>query len=109
MTSQGASPGREQINITVDAAVARALRVIAVRDGKSVPDLLRPSVERFVRARLKRDADLAASVNKLEASIVAEGEKRRRRGGGASISELRRERTAKPHNKGGGRPGVGSA
>jgi hypothetical protein len=90
MTPQGASHGKEQINLTVDAATARALRLIAVRDGTSVQELLRPRVERLVRDRLKRDSDLTESLRALESSIGAEDNRRRRRRGVAKVSELKR-------------------
>lgn len=88
MASKGASQ-KEQINLALDAPIARALRLIAVRDGKSVPELLRPGIERLVRGRLKQDPDLANSVTALESSIVAEQIRVANKRGVTSITELR--------------------
>jgi hypothetical protein len=97
MASQGASRGKEQINLSVDSATARALRLIAVRDGKSVPDLLRPGIERLVRHRLKHDADLAESARALESSVAAEQSRRRR--GVAPVTDLKRRDPPPPEKR----------
>lgn len=57
----------EQVNVSMDENTALALRLIATRDGVSVPDLLRPLVEDLVRERLK-DRYLAAAVDALKSS-----------------------------------------
>ena len=80
----GSGRRREQVNIAVDDDIALALRVIAARDGVSVPDLVRPMVDELVARRLEDD-HLAEAVRALRASRKTRSEDESR----AAVSKLR--------------------
>lgn len=60
--------GRPQANVPLDERELLALRAMATRDEVSVSVLLRPVVAGYIKRRLKRDPDLAASVKALQRS-----------------------------------------
>jgi hypothetical protein len=72
-----------------------ALRTIATRDQKSVSELLHPVVVRYIKSRLKRDPDLAASVEALQRSRERPGIRE-----GASVTPLSARGRKRPRGKG---------
>jgi len=86
--------------VSVDALTLLVLRTAAARDGVSVSELLRPTVERYARRRLS-DEDLRAAVEAISASRQREAEKKAKRSGGASVRRIDEKQA-----RSGGRPAV---
>lgn len=74
-----------QFNVPLAERYAVALRQLALRDDKSVPDTLRPAVEAFLEHALQQDSDLATAVEALLRS-------RLKRQPSAPVTELGRAR-----------------
>jgi len=55
----------QQFNVPLGDRHALALRAMTLRDEMSVPEVLRPVVERFIDQQLTADADLLAAVEAL--------------------------------------------
>jgi len=63
---------RFQVNVPLDSEHWHlVLRLLAERDGSTVPELLRPVIVRFLQREEKKDADLAEAVVQLERSREA--------------------------------------
>ena len=63
---------RFQVNVPLDSEHWHlVLRLLAERDGSTVPELLRPVIVRFLQREEKKDADLAEAVARLERSREA--------------------------------------
>lgn len=71
---------REQINVPVSERSALIARQLALIEGITVPELLRPTIEGYLSDRLKADDDLRAAV---EAAERARGRLR-----GATVTSL---------------------
>jgi hypothetical protein len=78
----------QQFNVPLAERYAVALRQLALRDDRSVPETLRPAVEAFLEHELEQDRDLATAVEALLRS-------RQRRQPPAPVSELGQARVAK--------------
>jgi len=75
-----ASRERFQVNVPLeDEHWHLVLLELAIREGKSVPELLRPVVVAYLRRQLRQDAMLAAAVANMEESRSGARDKRRRR------------------------------
>jgi hypothetical protein len=71
---------RFQVNVPLeDEHWHLVLLQLAIREGKSVPELLRPVVVGHLRRQLRQDAKLAAAVANLEESRSGARDKKRRR------------------------------
>lgn len=55
----------QQFNVPLGERYALALGALTMRDDMSVPEVLRPVVERFIDQQLAADADLLAAVEAL--------------------------------------------
>lgn len=71
---------RRQVNITIDSGLADVLDVLMVRDRTSLPAILRPVIEEFLREALST-REVAAAV---EAVRAAREQAEHRRSGSAS-------------------------
>ncbi len=85
-------PG-QQFNVPLEEHHAVALRQLALRDDKTVPEVLRPVIEAFLDQELGDDVDLKAAVEALlrsrhrksPAAVTRLGEARR--GKSRSVTE----------------------
>jgi hypothetical protein len=88
MARAGRSDGRFQVNVPLgDEHWHVALQQLSTRDGKSVPDLLRPVIVNFLKRKLAGDPKLAAAVEYLEQSRA---DARNRRQGNRNLAEVRK-------------------
>lgn len=78
----------QQFNVPLAERHAVALRQLAMRDDRSVPETLRPAVEAFLEHELEEDRDLTAAVEALLRS-------RQSRQASAPVRELGQARQAK--------------
>jgi hypothetical protein len=75
-----ASRERFQVNVPLeDEHWHLVLLQLAIREGRSVPELLRPVVVAYLKRQLRRDAKLAAAVANMEESRSGARDQRRRR------------------------------
>jgi hypothetical protein len=75
-----ASRERFQVNVPLeDEHWHLVLLQLTIREGKSVPELLRPVVIAYLKRELRKDAQLAAAVVNIGESRSGAREKRRRR------------------------------
>lgn len=72
---------REQVNVPIDERWVLVAKQAAQAEGCSVPELLRPVLERYLSELMDSDADIRDSVLALERA------RQRRRG--APVTELR--------------------
>jgi hypothetical protein len=83
----GASRERFQVNLPLeDEHWHLVLLQLAIREGKSVPELLRPVVVAYLKRQLQRDAKLAAAVASMEESRSEARRKKRQR---QNLAEIR--------------------
>lgn len=81
---------RFQVNVPLeDGHWHVALLQLAIRDGKSVPELLRPVIVAYLRRQLTADPKLAAAVTNIEESRSMALDKRRKRRNLAEIKAIR--------------------
>ena len=73
------------INIPLDDDMHIVLGVLTTRDGQSVPALLRPEIERYLKRRL-RDPKIRAAVDAIKESRAQEIARRSRKS--ATITQL---------------------
>jgi hypothetical protein len=85
---------RDQVSVTVDHETLVALRLLATRDMRSIPDLLRVLVDRHVKRAMK-DPDFRQSVEHLLASRERVTESKRRRRPPATVADLAGRRSGK--------------
>lgn len=90
MTRVSRSDGqRFQVNVPLDDAHWHlVLLQLAIREGQSVPELLRPVIIRYLKRQLSADEQLAAAVKNLEESKRAASQRARRRRRLADVKEL---------------------
>jgi len=82
-----ASRERFQVNLPLeDEHWHLVLLQLAIREGKSVPELLRPVVVAYLKRQLQRDAKLAAAVASMEESRSEARRKKRQR---QNLAEIR--------------------
>jgi hypothetical protein len=75
-----ASRERFQVNVPLeDEYWHLVLLQLTIREGRSVPDLLRPVVVAYLKRELRKDAQLAAAVANIGESRSGAREKKRRR------------------------------
>ena len=79
---------RYQVNVPVDEHWHIALLQLAIREGKTPPDLLRPVITGYLKRQLNADPNLAAAVRSIEESKAAAGEKGRHRRRLAEVKEM---------------------
>jgi hypothetical protein len=80
---------RYQVNVPLgDEHWHIALLQLSIREGKTVPDLLRPVITGYLKRQLTADPKLAAAVQSLEEAKTAAGEKSRRRRRLAEVKEM---------------------
>jgi hypothetical protein len=85
-----ASRQRFQVNVPLeDGHWHVALLQLAIRDGKSVPELLRPIIITYLKRQLTADPKLAAAVANIEESRSLALDKSRRRRNLAEIKTIR--------------------
>jgi hypothetical protein len=95
-----ASRGRFQVNIPLeDEHWHLVMLQLAIREGKSVPDLLRPVVIAYLRRQLRNDAELAAAVANMEKSRSGARAKRRRRRNLAEVMPMVATDSRRPTNQ----------
>ena len=95
-----ASRGRFQVNIPLeDEHWHLALLQLAIREGKSVPELLRPVVIAHLRRQLRNDAELAAAVANMEKSQSGARAKKRRRRNLAEVTPMVATDPKRPTNQ----------
>jgi hypothetical protein len=80
---------RYQVNVPLDDEHWYiALLQLAIREDKTVPDLLRPVIAGYLRRQLNADSSLAAAVKSLEEAKASASEKTRRRRHLADVKEM---------------------
>lgn len=80
---------RFQVNVPLGAEHWHiALLQLAIRENKTVPELLRPVIIRYLKRQLSIDPQLAAAVRSLEESKATANEKDRRRRRLAQVMEI---------------------
>lgn len=80
---------RFQVNVPLDDEHWHiVLLQLAIREGRTVPELLRPVIIRYLKRQLSADAQLAAAVTSMEESKVAASRKERRRRRLAEVKEI---------------------
>jgi hypothetical protein len=98
-----ASRERFQVNVALeDEHWHLALLQLAIRDSKSVPDVLRPVIVAHLKRQLSADAKLAAAVANIEAAQSEARDKGRRRQNLAEVKTMtparqRKQRTGSAH------------
>jgi hypothetical protein len=80
---------RHQVNVPLnDEHLHVVLLQLSIRDGKSVPELLRPVIVSYLRRQLAKDAKLAAAVAYLEQARADAIQRRDARKKLAPVTEL---------------------
>jgi hypothetical protein len=91
---------RFQVNVPLDSEHWHlVLRLLAERDGATVPELLRPVIIRFLRSQERKDVDLAEAVARLERSREA-AQARRTGVPLAHVTPIRRPHRQRPPTMG---------
>ena len=70
---------RYQVNVPLDEHWHIALLQLSIREGQTVPELLRPVITRYLKRQLSADPNLAAAVESIEGAKAAADERSRRR------------------------------
>lgn len=84
-----ASRERFQVNVPLeDEHWYLVLLELTIREGKSVPELLRPIVVAYLKREVRKDAKLAAAVANIEDSRSGAREKGRRRRNLAEVTQM---------------------
>jgi hypothetical protein len=84
-----ASRERFQVNVPLgDEHWHLVLLQLAIREGKSVPELLRPVVIAYLKRQLAADAKLAAAVANMEEARSEARDRRRRRRSLAEVTRM---------------------
>jgi hypothetical protein len=80
---------RYQVNVPLDDEHWYiALLQLSIREGQTVPELLRPIITGYLKRQLTADPNLAAAVRSLEEAKAAANDKTRRRRRLAEVKEM---------------------